>query len=95
MEYVIGCLLCILGFIFGIIFSWLYVKFSIIGLLVGLLVGCLLGIIISWIFVKVIFGNGHFDINETDVNKDVYKLTIDDFNKLHLRKYLLVRITRK
>ena len=95
MEYVIGCLLCILGFILGIIFSWLYVKFSVIGLLVGLLVGCLLGIIISWIFVKVRFGNGCFDINETDANKDVYKLTIDDFNKLHLRNYLLVRITRK
>ena len=91
MEYVIGCLICILGFIFGIIFSWLYVKFSI----VGLSIGCILGIIISWIFVKVRFGNGRFDINETDVNKDVYKLTIDDFNKLHLRKYLLVRITRK
>ena len=95
MEYMIGCLLCILGFIFGIIFSWLYVKFSIVGLLVGLLVGCLLGIVISWIFVKVRFGNGRFDINETDANKDVYKLTIDDFDKLHLRKYLLVRITRK
>ena len=91
MEYVISCLLCILGFIFGIIFSWLYVKFSI----VGLSIGCILGIIISWIFVKVRFGNGRFDINETDANKDVYKLTIDDFNKLHLRKYLLVRITRK
>lgn len=69
MEYVISCLLCILG--------------------------CILGIIISWIFVKVRFGNGRFDINETDANKDVYKLTIDDFNKLHQRKYLLVRITRK
>lgn len=91
MEYVISCLLCILGFIFGIIFSWLYVKFSI----VGLSIGCILGIIISWIFVKVRFGNGRFDINETDANKDVYKLTIDDFNKLHQRKYLLVRITRK
>ena len=91
MEYVISCLLCILGFIFGIIFSWLYIKFSI----VGLSIGCILGIIISWIFVKVRFGNGRFDINETDANKDVYKLTIDDFNKLHQRKYLLVRITRK
>ena len=95
MEYIIGCLLCILGFIFGIIFSWLYVKFSIIGLLVGLLVGCLLGIIISWIFVKVRFGNGRFDINETDADKDVYKLIINDFDKLHKRRYLLVRITRK
>ena len=95
MEYVIGCLLCILGFIFGIIFSWLYVKFSIIGLLVGLLVGCLLGIIISWIFVKVRFGNGDFQVNETDADKDIYKLIINDFDKLHKRRYLLVRITRK
>ena len=91
MEYIISCLLCILGFIFGIIFSWLYVKFSI----VGLLIGCILGIILSWIFVKVRFKNGEFQVNETDADKDVYKLTIDDFNKLHQRKYLLVRITRK
>ena len=91
MEYVISCLLCILGFIFGIIFSWLYVKFSI----VGLLMGCILGIILSWIFVKFRFKNGEFQVNETDADKDVYKLTIDDFNKLHQRKYLLVRITRK
>ena len=95
MEHLINCLFGISGVVFGIIFSWLYVKFSIVGLLVGLSVGCLLGIIISWIFVKVRFGNGRFDINETDANKDVYKLTIDDFDKLHLRKYLLVRITRK
>lgn len=91
MEYIISCLLCILGFIFGIIFSWLYVKFSI----VGLLIGCILGIILSWIFVKFRFKNGEFQVNETDADKDVYKLTIDDFNKLHQRKYLLVRITRK
>ena len=95
MEYVISCLLCILGFIFGIIFSWLYVKFSIVGLSVGLLVGCLLGIIISWIFVKFRFKNGDFQVNETDADKDVYKLIINDFDKLHKRRYLLVRITRK
>lgn len=91
MEYVISCLLCILGFIFGIIFSWLYVKFSI----VGLSIGCILGIIISWIFVKFRFKNGDFQVNETDADKDVYKLIINDFDKLHKRRYLLVRITRK
>ena len=91
MEYVISCLLCILGFIFGIIFSWLYVKFSI----VGLLIGCILGIILSWIFVKFRFKNGDFQVNETDADKDVYKLIINDFDKLHKRRYLLVRITRK
>ena len=91
MEYVISCLLCILGFIFGIIFSWLYVKFSI----VGLLIGCILGIIISWIFVRFRFQNGKFEVNETDADKDVYKLIINDFDKLHKRRYLLVRITRK
>lgn len=91
MEYIISCLLCILGFIFGIIFSWLYVKFSI----VGLSIGCILGIIISWIFVKFRFQNGDFQVNETDADKDVYKLIINDFDKLHKRRYLLVRITRK
>ena len=91
MEYVISCLLCILGFIFGIIFSWLYVKFSI----VGLLIGCILGIILSWIFAKFRFKNGEFQVNETDADKDVYKLIINDFDKLHKRRYLLVRITRK
>ena len=91
MEYVISCLLCILGFIFGIIFSWLYVKFSI----VGLSIGCILGIIVSWIFVKFRFKNGEFQVNETDADKDVYKLIINDFDKLHKRRYLLVRITRK
>ena len=91
MEYIISCLLCILGFIFGIIFSWLYVKFSI----VGLLIGCILGIILSWIFVKFRFKNGDFQVNETDADKDVYKLIINDFDKLHKRRYLLVRITRK
>lgn len=54
-----------------------------------------LGFILSWIFTKFIYGNGNFHINETDANKDVYKLVIDDFNKLHKRRYLLVRITRK
>ena len=54
-----------------------------------------LGFILSWIFTKFRLGNGNFHINETDANKDVYKLVIDDFNKLHRRRYLLVRITRK
>lgn len=54
-----------------------------------------LGFILSWIFMNFRYGNGNFHINETDANKDVYKLVIDDFNKLHRRRYLLVRITRK
>ena len=91
MEYIIGCLLCVSGFIFGIIFSWLYAQFSVIGLMIG----CLLGIAISWIFVKFRFQNGKFEVNETDADKDVYKLIINDFDKLHKRRYLLVRITRK
>lgn len=59
------------------------------------IIGCFIGFIISWIFVKFRFRNGSFDINETDPTKDVYKLTIDNFDKLHKRRYLLVRITRK
>ena len=54
-----------------------------------------LGFILSWIFTLVRFKNGAFQINETDANKDVYKMIIDDFNKLHRRRYLLLRITRK
>lgn len=57
--------------------------------------GCVTGIIVTWIFIKTRFANGTFDVNESDANKDIYKLTIDDFNKLHRRRYLLVRITRK
>ena len=54
-----------------------------------------LGFILSWVFTLIRFKNGAFQINETDANKDVYKMVIDDFNKLHRRRYLLVRITRK
>lgn len=54
-----------------------------------------LGFILSWILTLIRFKNGAFQINETDANKDVYKMVIDDFNKLHRRRYLLVRITRK
>ena len=54
-----------------------------------------LGFILSWIFTLIRFKNGAFQINETDANKDVYKMVIDDFNKLHRRRYLLLRITRK
>lgn len=57
--------------------------------------GCIAGLILTWIFIKTRFANGTFDVNESDANKDIYKLTIDDFNKLHRRRYLLVRITRK
>ena len=52
-------------------------------------------ILISSIFMKFRFQNGKFEVNETDADKDVYKLIINDFDKLHKRKYLLVRITRK
>ena len=59
------------------------------------IIGCIVGFILSWIFVKFRFQNGNFQVNETDADKDVYKLIINDFDKLHKRRYLLVRITRK
>lgn len=59
------------------------------------IIGCIVGFILSWIFVRFRFQNGNFQVNETDVDKDVYKLIINDFDKLHKRRYLLVRITRK
>lgn len=57
--------------------------------------GFVFGVIIMWTFVKVRFGNGVFNVNESDMDKDVYRLVIDDFDKLHRRRYLVVRITRK
>lgn len=53
------------------------------------------GIVASWTFVKYRFKNGNFQINEEDPTKDVYTLIIDDFDKVHKRKWLLLRITRK
>ena len=53
------------------------------------------GFLASWVFIKLRFKNGNFQINESDANKDVYMLMIDDFDKLHKRKFLLLRITRK
>jgi hypothetical protein len=58
-------------------------------------IGFILGVVCSWIGVKFLFKNGNFQINETDAAKDVYTLMIDDFNKLHKKKYLLLRITRR
>ena len=53
------------------------------------------GFLASWVFAKLRFKNGNFQINESDANKDVYTLMVDDFDKLHKRKFLLLRITRK
>ena len=58
-------------------------------------IGFIFGFLVSWMVVKLRFKNGNFQINESDVNKDVYTLYIDDFNKAHTRRYLLLRITRK
>ena len=91
MEHLVNCLFCVSGVVFGIILSWLSVKFN----FTGLLIGCVIGFILSWIFVRFRFQNGNFQVNETDADKDVYKLIINDFDKLHKRRYLLVRITRK
>ena len=58
-------------------------------------IGFIFGFLMSWVVVKLRFKNGNFQINESDVNKDVYTLYIDVFNKAHTRRYLLLRITRK
>lgn len=61
----------------------------------GLIIGLTLGIFVVWAYIKRRFSNGCFRINETNPDKDVYKMIVNDFNKLHKRKYLLLRITRK
>lgn len=91
MEHLVNCLFGVSGVVFGIILSWLSVKFN----FTGLLIGCIIGFILSWIFMRFRFQNGKFEVNETNADKDVYKLIIDNFDKLHKRRYLLVRITRK
>ena len=58
-------------------------------------IGFIFGFLVSWVVVKLRFKNGNFQINDSDPDKDVYTLMIDDFNKAHTRKYLLLRITRK
>lgn len=58
-------------------------------------IGFIFGFMLSWVAAKIRLKNGNFQINDSDPNKDVYTLIIDDFNKVHKRKYLLLRITRK
>jgi hypothetical protein len=65
------------------------------GFILEYFIGFIFGFLVSWVVVKIRFKNGNFQINESDVNKDVYTLYIDDFNKAHTRRYLLLRITRK
>ena len=65
------------------------------GIILEYFIGFIFGFLVSWVVVKIRFKNGNFQINESDVNKDVYTLYIDDFNKAHTRRYLLLRITRK
>lgn len=94
MGYIIDCLTFVSGCIAGLIVTYLFVEYDISSYVIYIS-GCITGVILTWIFIKARFTNGTFDINESDANKDIYKLTIDDFNKLHRRRYLLVRITRK
>lgn len=94
MGYIINCLTFVLGCIAGLIATYLFVEYGISSCVIYIS-GCIIWVILTWIFIKTRFANGMFDVNESDANKDIYKLTIDDFNKLHRRRYLLVRITRK
>ena len=60
-----------------------------------LVISFIFGFMICWCLIKVRMKNGNFQINDSDPNKDVYTLMIYDFDKIHKRKYLLLRITRK
>ena len=61
----------------------------------AVIAGFIFGFLASWVYAKARLKNGNFQINEIDPDKDVYTLMVDDFDKLHKRKYLLLRITRK
>ena len=94
MGYLINGLTFVLGCIAGFIATYLFVEYDVWSCAIYIS-GCMFGIVLAWIFIEARFTNGTFGINESDANKDIYKLTIEDFNKLHKRRYLLVRITRK
>lgn len=61
----------------------------------GYFISFIAGFLLSWFIIKHRFKNGNFQINESDATKDVYTLFIDDFDKIHRRGYLLLKITRK
>jgi hypothetical protein len=63
--------------------------------MIGYLLGIISGFLLSWVVFKRSFKNGNFQINESDATKDVYTLFIDDFDKIHRRRYLLLKTTRK
>ena len=65
------------------------------GSMFGYVIGFIFGFLVSWVVIISRFKNGNFQINETDAMKDVYTLYIDDFDKVHKRKYLLLKTTRK
>ena len=66
-----------------------------LGYLLVSLISIIAGYSLSWLAFKKSFKNGNFLINESDATKDVYTLYIDDFDKVHRRRYLLLKITRK
>jgi hypothetical protein len=59
------------------------------------LMGIITGFLLSWVVFKKSYINGNFQINESDPEKDVYTLFVDDFDKIHHKRYLLMKITRK
>lgn len=59
------------------------------------LIGYVIGFIIGRIAFKRHHMNGNFQVNESNPNKDVFTLYIDNFDMVHTKKYLLLKITRK
>lgn len=61
----------------------------------GVLVGLVLGFIIQCISMTKTYYNGIFEVNESNPEKDIYNICINDFDRLHNKKLLLLRISRK
>jgi hypothetical protein len=68
---------------------------SLLVIVVGFITSMVTGFILSHIVYLNIYKNGTFDINTTDPEKDIYRLNIDNFDKLERRRFLLLKIDKK
>lgn len=61
----------------------------------GFIVSNFIGLGLILIFTKLYLSNGKFQIDESNPEKDIYRICINKFDKLKKRKYILLRIERR
>ncbi len=62
------------------------------GIWVALAIGIVVGIAISWIFRKFQTTYGTLRIDHSDPNKDIYRIEIDDLDKLSSKSDVRLKI---